>query len=188
MEGRSHEADAPATASGDMLKGVRHEYLVSWSVPQATYSAALARFPETGAAPSPESARVRALAPREWQGSAVAQERRCRRLGDLWHVQWRDVLPIDVTPCVEDADVVQVLLFEAQAPSLSAVAAARRGLHGAEEGRAGRSFMSADETSSCPALASERSYLHPILAARCTCLDSGLAGNAGANAVLHRSL
>ena len=56
------------------------KYLVSWSLPQATYNVALARFPETGAAPSPG---VRVFGRRHrmsGQGSAVAKSDDARAL------------------------------------------------------------------------------------------------------------
>ena len=84
------------------------KYIVSWSLPQATYSAAVARFLETGGSP-PKGVQVLG----RWhgmngQGFAVADSNDAKALY-LWQAQWADLMPIVVTPCLEDADAGEVM-------------------------------------------------------------------------------
>ncbi len=77
------------------------KYIVSWTLPQATNRAAIARFLETGGAPP---AGIRMLG--RWHGMsgsgfAVAESDNDRALF-LWQLQWSDLLPLAITPCVED--------------------------------------------------------------------------------------
>jgi hypothetical protein len=84
------------------------KYLVSWSLPQATYSEALARFLETGAAPPPGVRLIGRWHGMSGRGFAVAESDDASALY-LWQAQWRDVLPIEIAPCLDDAEAAQVL-------------------------------------------------------------------------------
>ena len=84
------------------------KYIVSWSLPQATFGAAAARFLETGARP-PEGVKLLG----RWhgmngQGFALVESDDAKALY-LWQAQWSDLLPSTVTPCVEDAEAGEVL-------------------------------------------------------------------------------
>jgi hypothetical protein len=84
------------------------KYIASWSLPQGTYSSAVARFLETGGA-TPSGVRLIG----RWhgmsgQGFAIAETDDAKALY-LWQAQWADLLPITVTPCLEDADAGEVL-------------------------------------------------------------------------------
>jgi hypothetical protein len=85
------------------------KYIVSWSLPQATFRAALNRFLETGGMPS---AGVRLIG--RWHGMnatgfAVVETTDAKALY-AWVAEWSEFLPIQVTPCLEDADAGAVLL------------------------------------------------------------------------------
>jgi hypothetical protein len=91
-----------------LIKELAMKYLVSWSLSQATYNATLARFLETGATP-PQGVRLIG----RWhgmsgQGFAVAESDDANALY-LWQAQWRDLLPIEISPCLDDAEAAQVL-------------------------------------------------------------------------------
>lgn len=84
------------------------KYLVSWSLPQGTFNATIARFLETGGAP-PKGVEMQG----RWhgmsgQGFAVAESNDAKAMF-LWQAQWADLLAMTVTPCLEDADAGAVL-------------------------------------------------------------------------------
>ena len=83
-------------------------YIASWLLPQATFNAAVVRFLETGGAP-PKGVQVLG----RWhgmggQGFAIAESDDAKALF-LWQTQWADLLPMSITPCLEDADAGKVL-------------------------------------------------------------------------------
>ena len=84
------------------------KYIVSWSLPPATFSAAAARFLETGGAPPKSVQMLGRWHGMNGQGFAVAESADAKALY-LWQAQWADLLPIAVTPCLEDADAGEVL-------------------------------------------------------------------------------
>lgn len=84
------------------------KFISSWSVPQGSFNAAVARFLETGGAPP---AGVKVLG--RWhgmngQGFAVSESNDPKAMY-LWQAQWADLLPITVTPCLEDDDAGAVM-------------------------------------------------------------------------------
>jgi hypothetical protein len=84
------------------------KYILSWSLPHGTYNAAVARFLETGGAP-PEGVKLLG----RWhgmngQGFAITESNDAKAMF-LYQAQWADLLPITVTPCLEDADAGAVL-------------------------------------------------------------------------------
>ena len=84
------------------------KFITSWTVPQGSFNAAVKRFLETGGAPP---AGVKMLG--RWhgmngQGFAVSESNDPKAMY-LWQAQWADLLPITVTPCVEDEDAGAVM-------------------------------------------------------------------------------
>jgi hypothetical protein len=84
------------------------KYIVSWTLPQATYRAALNRFLATGGLPP---AGVKLIG--RWHGMnatgfAVAETTDAKALY-RWVAEWSEFILIQVTPCLEDADAGAVL-------------------------------------------------------------------------------
>lgn len=84
------------------------KFIVSWNLPQATYNEAIARFLKGGGAP-PEGVTMLG----RWHGMsgggfAIAQTDDPKALY-AWQAEWMDVIAIEVTPCLEDADAGEVL-------------------------------------------------------------------------------
>ncbi len=84
------------------------KYIVSWTLPQGTYSAAAARFLETGGAPPKGVELLGRWHGMSGQGFAVVESSDPKALY-LLRAQWADLLPIELTPCLEDADAGAVL-------------------------------------------------------------------------------
>ena len=79
------------------------KYISSWTVPQGSFNAAVARFLETGGAP-PEGVKMLG----RWhgmngQGFAISESTDAKAMY-RWVAQWSDLLPSTVTPCLEDAE------------------------------------------------------------------------------------
>src|SRR5258705_1209625 len=84
-------------------KETHMKFISAWSVPQGTFNAAVARFLETGGAP-PEGVKMLG----RWhgmdgQGFAISESTDPKAMY-RWTAQWADLLPLTVTPCLEDAD------------------------------------------------------------------------------------
>ena len=84
------------------------KFIVNWTVPQGTFNAAVARFLETGGAP-PEGVKMLG----RWhgmngQGFAISELSEPKAMY-RWVAQWSDLLPLTVTPCLEDADAGEVM-------------------------------------------------------------------------------
>jgi Protein of unknown function (DUF3303) len=84
------------------------KYIVNWSLPQETFGATVAQFLETGGAPP---AGVKILG--RWhgmsgQGFAIAESTDPKALYKF-QAQWAGLIPVSVTPCLEDADAGEVL-------------------------------------------------------------------------------
>src|SRR6266850_7698647 len=84
------------------------KFIVTWTVPQGTFNAAVARFLETGGAP-PEGVKMLG----RWhgmngQGFAISESSDPKAMY-RWVAQWSDLLPLTVTPCLEDADAGEVM-------------------------------------------------------------------------------
>jgi Protein of unknown function (DUF3303) len=84
------------------------KYILSWTLPQATYGAAVARFLKTGGVPPQGVEMLGRWHGMNGQGFAIVEASDAKALY-LFHAQWVDVLPLAVTPCVEDADAGAVL-------------------------------------------------------------------------------
>ena len=84
------------------------KFIVSWTLPQATFPAAAANFLKTGGMP-PENCKLIG----RWHGMsgggfAVVETTDAKALYH-WVTEWGEFLPIQTTPCVEDADAGAVL-------------------------------------------------------------------------------
>ena len=84
------------------------KYIVSWTLPQGTYSAATARFLETGGAPPKVVDMLGRWHGMSGQGFAIAESNDAKALY-LFQAQWADLIAIEITPCLEDADAGAVL-------------------------------------------------------------------------------
>ena len=84
------------------------KYIVSWTLPQASYSAATARFLETGGAPPKGVDMLGRWHGMNGQGFAIAESNDAKALY-LFQAQWADLIAIEITPCLEDADAGAVL-------------------------------------------------------------------------------
>ena len=84
------------------------KYIVSWSLPQGTFNAAVARFLETGGAPPKGVEMLGRWHGMSGQGFAITESTDAKAMF-LWQSQWADLLPMAVTPCLEDADAGAVL-------------------------------------------------------------------------------
>ena len=83
------------------------KYIISWSVPPSAQIASAARFLETGGAPPPGVKLVGRWHGMSGEGFAIAECDDAKAMY-LYQAQWRDLLPIAVTPCVEDAEASAV--------------------------------------------------------------------------------
>jgi hypothetical protein len=85
------------------------KFIVSWTVPQGTNKAAVARFLETGGAP-PKGVEMLG----RWHGMtgghgvAIAETTDAKALY-LWQAQWSDLIPMSVSPCLDDSEAGPVL-------------------------------------------------------------------------------
>lgn len=79
------------------------KFLTTWKIQPGGYNAAVARFLETGGAPPPG---VRIL--HRWHGAngigAAISESDDAKAIYQGLTQWADVLDMNISPCVEDAD------------------------------------------------------------------------------------
>lgn len=84
------------------------KFVVSWSLPQSTYRAAVARFLSAGGMPP---AGVKFLG--RWHGMsgrgfAVVETSDPKALY-AWVSEWMEFLPLETTPVLEDAEAGEVL-------------------------------------------------------------------------------
>ncbi|MDO8252030.1 MAG: DUF3303 domain-containing protein [Rhodoferax sp.] len=84
------------------------KYIVSWTLPQGTYNAAVARFLETGGAPPKGVEMLGRWHGMSGQGFAITESSDAKAMF-LFQAQWADLLALSVTPCLEDAEVGPVL-------------------------------------------------------------------------------
>jgi Protein of unknown function (DUF3303) len=84
------------------------KYIISWTVPQSTFNAAVARFLETGGAPPKGVTMLGRWHGMDSRGFAISESTDAKAMYE-WVAQWADVLQITVTPCVEDADAGAVM-------------------------------------------------------------------------------
>jgi hypothetical protein len=84
------------------------KYLISWTLPQGTFNAAVARFLETGGAPPKGVELLGRWHGMSGQGFAVTESNDAKAMF-LYQAQWGDLIAMTVTPCLEDADAGAVL-------------------------------------------------------------------------------
>jgi hypothetical protein len=84
------------------------KYILSWTFTPATVSATIARFLETGGAPPKGVELIGRWHGMSGQGFAIIESSDAKALYQ-YQAQWADVLAMNVTPCLEDADAGAVL-------------------------------------------------------------------------------
>ena len=84
------------------------KFITHWTVPQGTFNAAVARFLETGGAPPPGVQMLGRWHGMNGAGFAISESNDPKAMY-LWQAQWADLLPLTVTPCLEDADAGAVM-------------------------------------------------------------------------------
>ena len=83
-------------------------FIVSWSLPQATYDAAVSRFLKAGGLPLEGMTLVGRWHGMNGGGIAIV-ETSDPKLLYAWVAEWSDLLPLEVTPCLADAEAGEVL-------------------------------------------------------------------------------
>ena len=84
------------------------KFISSWTVPQGSFNAAVKRFLETGGAPPQGVKMLGRWHGMNGQGFAVTESSDAKAMY-LWQAQWADLIPVTVTPCVEDEDAGAVM-------------------------------------------------------------------------------
>jgi Domain of unknown function (DUF3303) len=84
------------------------KFIVSWTVQPENFAAVVGRFLETGGRP-PEGVKMLG----RWigmngRGVTIAESNDAKALY-AWTAQWSDVMALETTPCVEDAEAGAVL-------------------------------------------------------------------------------
>ena len=84
------------------------KFLVSWSLPQATFRPAVARFLEGGGTPPSGVTLIGRWHGMSGAGFAVVETNDAKALY-TWVAEWWEFLPLQTTPVLEDADAGAVL-------------------------------------------------------------------------------
>jgi hypothetical protein len=84
------------------------KFLVSWSLAQGTYRAAVARFLQNGGLPPAGVSMIGRWHGMSGNGCAVVECTDPKALY-AWLTEWSEFLPIETTPVLEDADAGAVL-------------------------------------------------------------------------------
>jgi hypothetical protein len=84
------------------------KYITSWSLPQSTYNAAVARFLEAGGLPPAGVTLIGRWHGMNGGGFAVVETTDAKALY-AWVAEWSEFIPVQVTPCLEDAEAGEVL-------------------------------------------------------------------------------
>jgi hypothetical protein len=84
------------------------KFLVTWSLPQGTYRAAVANFLKAGGMPPANVKFIGRWHGMSGKGCAVVETTDAKALY-TWIAEWMEYLPIETTPVVEDADAGAVL-------------------------------------------------------------------------------
>ena len=84
------------------------KFLVSWSLPPATFRPAVARFLETGGMPPAGVNMIGRWHGLSGAGCAVVESNDPKALY-AWIAEWSEFLPLQTTPVLEDADAGAVL-------------------------------------------------------------------------------
>src|ERR1700739_3014578 len=105
---RAQAAGAATGVNSLRTRETSMKFISTWTVPQGTFNAAVARFLETGGAP-PEGVKMLG----RWHGMdgkgfAISESTDPKAMY-RWVAQWAALLPLTVTPCLEDADAGEVM-------------------------------------------------------------------------------
>ncbi|HRH87752.1 MAG TPA: DUF3303 family protein [Rubrivivax sp.] len=84
------------------------KYVLDWNLPHATYNAAVARFLETGGAPPKGVTLLGRWHGMSGRGFAILESDDAKALFEMV-AQWSNLLDLNLTPCLEDADAGAVL-------------------------------------------------------------------------------
>lgn len=84
------------------------KFLVSWTLPPATFRPAVARFLEGGGMPPAGVTLIGRWHGMSGAGCAVVETDDDKALYD-WVAEWSEFLPMQTTPVLEDADAGEVL-------------------------------------------------------------------------------
>jgi len=84
------------------------KYIVSWSLPYSTFNAAAARFLQAGGLPPAPVKLIGRWHGMNNRGFAVVEASEPKALYS-WVAEWSDMIAIEATPCLEDAEVGEVL-------------------------------------------------------------------------------
>ena len=84
------------------------KFLVSWSLPHATYRPAVGRFLQGGGRPPAGVTMIGRWHGMSGKGCAVVETTDAKALY-AWIAEWAEFLPIETTPVLEDADAGAVL-------------------------------------------------------------------------------
>jgi hypothetical protein len=84
------------------------KYIASWSLPPGSFNATVARFLDTGGAPPKGVQLVGRWHGSSGQGFAILESDDAKGIFEF-QARWADLLPMSVTPCLEDADCGAVL-------------------------------------------------------------------------------
>jgi hypothetical protein len=84
------------------------KFIVSWTLPQATYRNALNKFLSSGGLPPANVKLIGRWHGMDGGGFAVVETVDPKALY-AWNAEWTEFLPIRSTPCLEDGDAAAVL-------------------------------------------------------------------------------
>ena len=84
------------------------KFIVSWGLPAATFHAGAARFLQGGGMPPAGVKLIGRWHGMSGRGFAVVETTDAKALY-AWVAEWADLLPLETTPCLEDADAGAVL-------------------------------------------------------------------------------
>ena len=84
------------------------KYIVSWALPSGTFNNAVGRFLKAGGMPPAGVKLVGRWHGMSGRGFAVVDTTDAKALY-AWVAEWSDLLPMETTPCLEDADAGEVL-------------------------------------------------------------------------------
>ena len=84
------------------------KFIVSWGLPHTTFHPAVERFLSTGGMPPAGVKMVGRWHGMSGKGFAVVETTDVKALYN-WVAIWSDLLPMETTPCLEDADAGAVL-------------------------------------------------------------------------------
>lgn len=84
------------------------KFMVSWSLPPATFRPAVSRFLEAGGMPPEGVALIGRWHGMSGAGVAIVETDDDRALYD-WVAEWSEFLPLQTTPVLEDAEAGEVL-------------------------------------------------------------------------------